>query len=182
MKSMLGIIIIGGALYSILPEEMLEEYNTAGKDGTSEARLVLWGFGLEIVGDYPVLGVGYENWMKYCWFMKPNGLGKGITCHEAHNTYVEAASEIGIPGFVVFMLMLIFIFVLNARTRANAEQSGNRFFWYIAHGLDGGLIGCMVASIFFSILFYPILWMQLAMTVALNELSKKQLTNSTKLS
>ena len=70
------------------------------------------------------------------------------------------------------------MFVLNSRTRANAKQQDNQFIWYIAHGLDGGLVGCMVSSIFISILFYPMFWVQLALTVALHELSKKQLQKS----
>ncbi len=178
VKAMAGILIVGWVFYSILPQQMLEEYRSAGKDDTSEHRLVMWEYGLEVVGDNPVLGVGFENWVGYCRFNNPNGV-KGRHCLEAHSTYIEALTEIGITGFVIFILNMLFIFRLNARTRANAKQMGNKFIWYIAHGLDGGLIGCMVASAFFSILFYPMFWLQLAMTVSLFEISKKQLNNST---
>lgn len=178
IKAFAGILLVGWALYSILPQQMLEEYSSAGKDDTSEHRLVLWEYGLEVAGDHPVLGVGYENWLRYCRFMKPNGI-EGRPCLEIHNSYVEALVETGVIGFVFFMLNMLFIFILNARTRANAKQADNTFIWYMAHGLDGGLVGCMVASIFFSILFYPMFWVQLAMTVSLYEISKKQLDNST---
>jgi len=69
------------------------------------------------------------------------------------------------------------MFVLNARTRKNARQSDNRFILYMAHGLDGGLVGLAVSSFFFSVLFYPMFWLQLAMTVALHQISKKQINN-----
>ncbi len=177
IKAIAGIVIVGWALYSILPQQMLTEYSLAGEDKTSEHRLVMWEYGLEVVGDNPVLGVGLENWVDYCWFMNPNGID-GKRCLEAHNTYIEALTEIGITGFVVFLLNMSFIFILNARTRANAKQLGNKFISYIAHGLDGGLVGCMAASMFFSVLFYPMFWLQLAMTVSLYEISRKQLNNS----
>ena len=83
----------------------------------------------------------------------------------------------GITGFVIFIFILLFILILNARTRANAKQVDNRFIWYMAHGLDGGLVGSAVASIFFSILFYPMFWVQLAMTASLYQISKKQLAD-----
>lgn len=178
IKAFVGILIVGWALYSILPEEMLEEYNSAGEDSTSEHRLVMWEYGLEVAGNHPGLGIGLANWMDYCVFMNPNGIN-GKACLVAHNTYIEALTELGVAGFVIFILNLFTILILNARTRANAKQVDNRFIWYIAHGLDGGLVGCMGASIFFSILIYPMFWMQLAMTVSLYEISKKQLNNST---
>jgi O-antigen ligase len=156
---------------------MLEEYSSAGEDDTSEHRLVLWEYGLEVVEDHPVLGVGLANWMDYCVFMNPNGIN-GKVCLVAHNTYIEALTELGVTGFVIFVLILFTILILNARTRANAKQVDNRFIWYIAHGLDGGLIGCMAASVFFSILIYPMFWVQLAMTVSLYEISKKQLSGN----
>ena len=175
IKAMIGILIVGWTLYSVLPEQMLEEYNTAGEDETSENRLVLWEFGLKVAGDYPVLGVGLENWLDYCFFVNPNGLSELTTCQETHNTYIEALVETGVIGLVFFIVILIFMFVQNARTRANAEHHDNKFIWYMAHGLDGGLVGCMVSSIFISVLFYPMVWVQLALTVALHEVSKTQL-------
>ena len=176
IKAMAGILIIGWALFSILPEEMLEEYTTAGEDGTSENRLVLWSYGLEVVGDYPVLGVGLENFLGYCWFMNPVSLEGTTVCQETHNTYIEALTEVGVTGFLVYILMLISMLVINARTRANAKSLDNKFIWYISHGLDGGLIGYMISSIFISVLFYPMIWLQLAMIVSLNALSNKRIS------
>ena len=175
IRAMAGVLIVGLVLYSILPEKMLEKYNSSGEDATSQQRLELWEYGLEVVKDNPVFGIGYENWRDYCAFTNTNG---EMHCFEAHNTYIEALSEVGITGFVVFILILIFTFVLNARTRANAKQQNNQFIWYIAHGLDGGLVGCVVSSVFISVLFYPMFWVQLALTVALHEVSKKQLPDS----
>jgi O-antigen ligase len=181
-RAFAGILITGLLLYAILPEKMIEEYTVAGEDETSETRLLLWSYGMDVVRDNPFLGVGHDNWTLYCSTHHSEltiKTGDYFWCIEAHNTYIEAASELGLIGLVLLLLNLLVIFILNGRTRANAKQAGNRFIWYMAHGLDGGLVGCMVSSIFFSILFYPMFWVQLAMTVALNELSKKQLRKST---
>ncbi len=176
-KAIIGGLILSFAVYAVLPDEMVDEYKGMGEDSTSEARLSLWGFGMEVVKENPVLGIGYENWLTYCRFVNPHGVGKKSYCVDTHNTYVEAASELGVTGFLIFISTILFMFVQNSRTRENARRSNNRFILYMAHGLDGGLVGCAVASFFFSVLFYPMFWVQLAMTVALHQISKKQINN-----
>lgn len=173
IKGTAGILIVGLLLYMLLPEKMLDEFHNAGEDRTSQARLTFWRYGSEVVSDHPVLGVGYYNWIGYCNFVNPNGIAYYDHCLVAHNTYVTAAAEIGITGLMVYVILMLFILKLNARTRVNAEQRNNKFILYIAHGLDGGLIGYMIATVFFTVLFYPMLYVQLAMTVTLHELSKK---------
>ena len=176
LKAMIGIIIVGWVLYAILPERMLEEYQTAGEDNTSIDRLAHWAFGMDVVRDNPVLGIGYKNWLDYCNFMNPSGLGTRSTCRLPHNTYIQAAAELGVTGFCLYVWIALLMLRINARTRNNAKQSGNQFVNYLAHGLDGGLVGYLVSTIFFSELFYPDFWVQFAMIVALHEVSKKQLS------
>jgi len=176
IKWLSAIILIGLVIYSIIPERMLDEFGEAGDDRTSQARIALWAFGGDIVRDYPVLGVGYFNWIEYCSFLNPSGIAGTYrsTCLVAHNTYVTAAAELGIIGLVIYLVLMLFILKLNARTRTIAKQRNNKFILYTAHGLDGGLIGYTISTIFFTLLFYPLLYVQLAMTVALYEISKKQ--------
>ncbi len=175
LKAMIGIIIAGLAIYAILPEGMFEEYHRAGQDPTSIDRLAHWEFGMDVVRDKPILGVGYHNWLDYCNFMNPNGLGWGMrpVCRLPHNTYIETAAELGIPGLFVYVWIALFMFRLNACTRINAKKSQNTLVQYLAHGLDGGLVGYLVSTFFFSELFFPDFWVQFAMIVALHESSKK---------
>jgi len=181
IKAMMGILIVALALYSAMPERMLQEYTSAGNDRTSQDRLAHWKFGMDVVKDNPVIGIGYNNWLSYCNFMNPYGLGIRESCRLPHNTYLDASAQLGVTGFVVYVSIAVFIFITNSRTRAIARQKGNKFIVYLAHGLDGGLVGFLVSTFFFSELFYPNFWVQLAMTVALNEISKKQVYgNSTK--
>ena len=52
----------------------------------------------------------------------------------------------------------------------------NKFIYYIAHGLDGGLVGFMISGTFISVLFYPMIWFQMATSVALYNIARKQVT------
>ncbi len=173
IKGLVMILVIGWALYALIPERMFEEYAEAGEDSTSQKRLALWGFGEEVVRTHPVLGVGYFNWLDYCNYMNPHGVGPSSHCLAAHNTYITAAAELGITGAAVYVTIMLFILILNVRTRLHAKQTNNIFIQTMSHGLDGGLIGFAIATIFFTELFYPMLYLQLAMTVALYEISKQ---------
>ena len=102
-----------------------------------------------------VLGVGYANWIDYCWFQYPQGLGITPNCLHIHNTYIDGAAELGIGGLIVFMLMVLFVFVTNSRTRRLGNNLGNKFVVYMAHGLDGGLVGLLISGTFISVMFYP---------------------------
>lgn len=174
IKFLVAILAVGWLVYSLLPPEMLAEYEAAGEDSTSVTRLALWSFGMDVVRDHPVLGVGYNNWLDYCNFMNPYGIGRNTWCLAPHNTYVTALSELGITGFTMYVFLILFIFILNARTRVIAKQFENKFALFISHGLDAGLVAYLVSTTFFSNLFYPMFWVQLALAVVLYEISKKR--------
>jgi hypothetical protein len=72
--------------------------------------------------------------------------------------------------------MILLVFAINARTRVKAKETGNNFILLIAHALDGGLIGYLISSTFLTVLFYPMFWFQLAMTVALYQISNGRFT------
>jgi len=66
-----------------------------------------------------------------------------------------------------FIFMILFIFILNVPTRKQANVLNKKFLYFMAYGLDAGLIGYLVAGFFVTVLYYPFFWVQLAMTVAL---------------
>ena len=175
IKAVLVILVISSLMYALLPDQMFKEFESAGEDQTSEDRLVHWKFGIDVALDKPLLGIGYKNWLNYCNFMNPDGLGYKPWCRLPHNTYVSAAAEIGLFGLAFYVLLALLMFRMNAKTRSNCIGTNNNFIFHISHGLDAGLVGYLVATIFFTTLFYPVFWVQLAMVVALNNISKKQL-------
>lgn len=49
----------------------------------------------------------------------------------------------------------------------------NRFSFFLAHGLDLGMIGYLVAGFFVAVVYYPFFWYEMAMIVALKAVAKK---------
>ena len=71
-------------------------------------------------------------------------------------------------------MVILYVFVINARTRRIAAPFENKFYYYTAFALSAGTIGYIIASFFLTVLHYPMIWMQLAMSVIVYELSKRK--------
>ena len=122
---------------------------------------------------HPLLGVGYNNWLSYVTFEVPEGLIWG-RIQLPHNIFIQAGAELGYTGLICFVLMAIYVFIVNARTRVLGKQLHNKFLTYMAYGLDAGMVGYLVAGFFVTVLYYPFFWIQMAMTVALHAITTQQ--------
>lgn len=153
--------------YSVLPEGTLERFQTAGEDNTSISRLMRWDAGLQIAADNPLLGIGPAQWMVHYpakFPREPGREGWGIP----HNFFVDALAGFGYTGFTIVLLMLLFIFVSNAKTRKIARQIEDPVTLWTSRGLDAATVGFIAAGFFMSVLYYPFLWVHIAMAVALH--------------
>jgi len=82
---------------------------------------------------------------------------------------IQAGSELGFPGVFLVAALTVVTFVLNARTRRLLEQrADSAFLRQIALGLDAGMIGYLVSAQFVTVLYYPYLWIGIALAVALH--------------
>jgi hypothetical protein len=67
------------------------------------------------------------------------------------------------------LAFIIATFVLNARTRKLlARQPDADFLRQLAFGLDAGMIGYLISAQFITVLYYPYLWIDIALVVALH--------------
>jgi O-antigen ligase len=148
----------------VLPQRTKERLSESGQDRDSMARLTYWKDGLQIAKEYPVLGIGYNNWLPY-YRARYNPEGE-----LPHNFLIETVTQTGYVGLAVFGGMMIAYFRQNARTRRLTRAEGkapDRVLWAIAYGLDGAMVGFMASGFFVSVLWYPYIWMNFALSMAL---------------
>jgi len=167
LKVLVPLLLVSATLYYFLPDEQKQRFSEIGQDDTSLERLEYWKFGLEVMHEHPVIGIGYRNWWQYYYY---SGKAKGWAM-DPHNIFIQAGAELGYSGLVCFILMILFTFIMNVRTRRIAGKLENDFLYYMAHGLDAGMAGYLVAGFFVTVLYYPFFWIQMAMTVALFSIS-----------
>lgn len=175
--------VLGPLVWLAIPAEQKLRFSESGTDKTSVLRLQYWQAGIEMANKHPVLGIGYENWRPYYeqHYFNPSDTLAAIdfqgrpVIETSHNSFVEVGSQLGYTGLAFFVALLISTWVVNAKSRKLLVAVGERgrFLYNISLGLDGGMIGFVVAGFFMAVAFYPFVWFQLAMTGALNVVARQ---------
>ena len=149
----------------LLPAESKARFDSAGQDGTSQSRLTYWKDGIKIAGQYPLLGIGFNNWLPYYrTYYNPKA-------ELPHNLFVECLVELGYPALFVFLLMVGGNFWLNSQTRrltGKHARAPDRLAHYMTFGLDGALIGYLTSGFFVTVFYYPYFWVNLGFSMALS--------------
>ena len=89
-----------------MPQEWRDRMATIGdyqNDKSSMGRINAWHFALNAVKDRPVVGLGYQGFTPEAfqiWAPDPADF------HDAHSIYFEVLGEQGIPGLLMFLLIL----------------------------------------------------------------------------
>ncbi|CAN5607190.1 hypothetical protein BH23GEM9_BH23GEM9_23140 [soil metagenome] len=176
IKAMIGVAVVAGGVWLIIPEKQKERFSSMGEDETSLTRLTYWEHAREIMREYPVFGIGHANWLPY-YMRNYNRDGQLV-----HNVFYQAGAELGFTGLGAFILLILGTFYTNRKSRRLARElpDGGRFLSSMASGLDGALIGFAVSGYFVTVLYYPFFWINLAFTAALhcttlNELRRHRL-------
>jgi O-antigen ligase len=150
-----------------------EDYNYSSLDG----RKALMQRGLYYLGRYPVFGLGIDNFARAeCTISPklktrdPNGR---LRCTSPHNSYVQAAAELGISGMIAwFSLVIGGIFApLRLRRRLpRAWMSGTdaqRFIYGATSFFPVAMIGFAVTSLFVSFAWMDTLYLLSALLAGL---------------
>ena len=114
--------------------------------GRASQNLTAW----NILRQHPIVGIGLDNFeVRYPEFSKEIGLAPSASNKSLHNLYLEVATESGIVGLSIFLLMIWLAFrsLLNARS-ALLDTPGVRDYAHIATGLLIGFAGYLVAALF----------------------------------
>lgn len=115
---------------------------------------------------YPAFGVGIDNFSKAECTISPRlnteGPAKGIRCTAPHNTWIEVGAELGVPGLLLWLLMLSIPLVkLLGLSRRLPEEwlkgdPEQRFLFASANGLPLAILGYAVASSFLSFAWFDV--------------------------
>jgi O-antigen ligase len=172
-------------LWLVVPGESKARFGTAGSDSTSQLRLRYWQNGLDMAFRHPVLGVGQGNWTSYYrenYWVAGDSLNRFTDRGEAiiqpsHNSFVEVVAQLGFAGLAAFTAVILGSLTTNRRTRTLLEPLGQRgaFLTRSTRAIDAGTVVFCVAGFFMSVAFYPFLWMQVAMTIAVHNASRRLL-------
>jgi len=163
LRLKIALVIIFIMLYPIVEKAVLgtkgytERIETTIKQKQVGDRISIWKAGIEMFKDYPLTGVGQQNFQYLCKdYCDKLGLKISIKnmVKDAHNTFLLTLCEGGIFAFLFFMLAIFFYFKDTRDLKKIFSKDSNlkKYIPFVV-ALQSGMLGFLTCSMFHS---YPI--------------------------
>jgi O-antigen ligase len=133
-------------------------------------RLQIWERGVGYMVHHPLLGVGFANFQtaEGTLFTTATDLqahGHGVKWSVAHNSYIHAGAELGIPGLILFLGILVTSF--RALRSVRRLPGGPRGPPQLAQSLAASLLGFAVGAFFLSLAYSDMVFALAGLAAAL---------------
>jgi probable O-glycosylation ligase (exosortase A-associated) len=139
-------------------------------ENSALTRLLVWQWTLEFTATHP-FGGGFQTYL--IDHVELPGTATSAPVVEFgrafHSIYFEMLGEQGYPGLAIFALITVVTFV-KLRRIANAARSSPELEWVtdLANALQSGLAVFLVSGAFVGIVFQPMYWYFIALSISLN--------------
>ncbi len=105
---------------------------------TATGRVEIWRNALSALSDYPITGVGLYtfqavSWANYVYTV----VSPTFQMNHAHNTYLETGVDLGVPGLLAFLVVVVAVLVKGMRLASRGQATDVQ---WLASGLVGGLV------------------------------------------
>jgi len=147
------------------------EKQSDGDTISAQRRYKLLLAGIKMTLDHWVIGVGFGTFRRYLPHYYPEFLSSRQI---AHNMYIQISAELGIVGFSLFFLMIVFVFKSLLKIEKLANENRIAKYEYFGKALKIGLIGFLVASLFLTAEFEKIFWLAIFLAISLQRVMKAE--------
>lgn len=151
------------------------DYNQTEESG----RVQIWERGLGYVRQHPIVGVGPDNFRaaegQLSAMASRQQYGVGVRWNAPHDTFLQIAAELGIPGLVFFVAMMASAFrdlrphrysVLDPTRRPPVSPA-------LKQALRASLLGFVVGSLFLSLAYTELLYTLIGLALAVGKLDRR---------
>jgi len=152
----IGLVLVAvflAAIIALRPTRLEGISANHGRD-----RLVLWGYGNQMLKQNPFFGVGMNQ------FTEQPGVG-----HVAHNSFVHTYAELGMFGYFFWLGLVVGTFWDTWALRRAQIQEGSActFLPHLSTAILAGFCGFMVAAFFLTRCYVLPLYLIMALVVAM---------------
>ncbi len=168
IKTLIPVAIVFVLIFNFLPDAEKQRFSESGKDKTSLQRLNYWRGGREMLDDYPVLGVGYFNFPSY-FEAHYRHLMLYPQAQLPHNIFVQVGSELGYSGLFVYSILITKCFFWR-KQQYRGMADDHDFLGSLPWALNISIVGFFVAGQFVSVVYYPFMWIDLALVAVLKNI------------
>ena len=150
-----------------------KDYNLTSFDGRT--ALIKRGFGY--MTKYPVFGIGIWNFAKAECTISPKVMwrprNEALRCIAPHNSFVQAGTELGVPGLISWVSLLFGLIIAPIRLRRRMPRqwlkgtSAERFLYACASFFPVAMCGFAVTSFFVTFAFADPIYLMAALMAGL---------------
>jgi putative inorganic carbon (hco3(-)) transporter len=176
----IGVTATVGYFVAIAPATARQRVTMTDTSG----RTTLWTVAWRVIKAHPVLGVGNDNFIlvEDQYINQPGAIQAlyVITTPKlAHNTFLEAAADLGIPGLVTLLAVLWFSLYAVVRAARIFERLGDVQMELISRAVFLAVIAILASDFFVSGGYAKYQWILLALCPAMLGLARRAVAQGT---
>ncbi len=168
MAAIAAVAVVG--VMALAPPQYFERMNDVAntEEGSAAGRIAAWTASTQMALSYPLFGVGAGQ------FAAEYGARFKVPSQTAHSIYFLVLGELGFPGLIVLIAMIVSNLVANRgvtrelRRRVSSESQRHA---RLLAALSASLIAYVVAGAFLSATYYPHMYIILGLLVASRRLA-----------
>lgn len=187
LRYLMAVAVVALLLINVLPARFTERISTltellpggsstpngVAQDLSLRGRTSELLVALQMFADHPVLGVGLGNYpLLYQQYAQRFGLEFRSEVRQAHNLYLEVASETGLLGFFSFAVLLWGIFSSIWRAQQSLARSGLTSISNMVVAYAFGLLGFLIAALFIHAVYFRNFWVLVGIALAIPRMAE----------
>jgi probable O-glycosylation ligase (exosortase A-associated) len=176
LRTVAAILLCAALLLPALPQEFWSRMSTITapadeRDDSQSGRIHFWQVAVAMANDRPWTGVGHGGYERV-YNQYDFSEGRYGRDRAVHSAWFGALAEIGYPGLVVFVLIVLSSLITCGRVRRMARrgeipESMGRY----GTALESSLLAFMVGGSFVPFQYSEMLWHFFALTIALERVA-----------
>lgn len=140
--SILGVGVLSAALLVPFSGKIYDRL-TDDDHGSAQIRMPLMETALRMIDDNPLVGVGLNGYRTYMTKYDETGMFVSqVFPNPVHNIFAHITAEIGVPGGLIFCLIILFSLYQCYKATATTD----RFLYALAIGLGIGLVAFVISG------------------------------------
>jgi O-antigen ligase len=154
--------LIGASV--LMDASFIERMSTIKTEQVSESeesgatRTVFWKAAWDMAKDHP-MGVGVAGFQFYAPVYISDNVATGQSRNRAvHSTWFEALSELGYPGFIALIAMIVSCFITMSKTRKVLRDRNQIDEYFKIRAIEGALLAFIIAMTFLNRLRADVLY------------------------
>jgi probable O-glycosylation ligase (exosortase A-associated) len=180
--ALIGIAVVAGLIVPVLPDRFWSRMDTIPEsteeidesDNSIKGRIHFWHVAVRMANDHPLLGVGHNSFNKfYDRYDFSNGLYKRN--RSVHSSWFGLLSELGYPGLLLFVVILIYAFWQCRRVRRLSKTRPDLANLAVyASAIEAALLAFTVGGSFVIFHYNEMLWHTFALSMAVGRIAHEK--------